>query len=326
MDSKGMKRIAVFTSGGDAPGMNACIRAVVRTALYHGREAYGIVKGYEGMIDGHIIPLDSRSVSGIIHRGGTVLKSARSKRFMTVEGRRQAFDNLKALDIDGVVAIGGDGTFRGALQFSSEYDIPFIGLPGTIDNDLSGTDNTIGYDTAINTAMEAIDKIRDTADAHERLFLVEVMGRDAGFIALRSGIASGAEDILIPETKTDLGAMSAKLRALPHKDSMIIVVAEGDDAGGVFETAEYVKQHHAEYDVRVTVLGHLQRGGNPTCGDRILASRLGMAAVKALLEGRQGVMAGIVNNEVVYTPFEKATKHHTEIKADLLEMIEVLSS
>ena len=320
-----LKRVAVFTSGGDAPGMNACIRAVVRTAIHYGLEAFGIVKGYEGMIDGNIISMDSRSVGNIIHRGGTILKSTRSKRFRTLEGRKLAFEQLNELKIDAVIAIGGDGTFRGALEFSKDFDLPFIGLPGTIDNDLSGTDFTIGYDTAINTAMEAIDKIRDTADAHERLFFIEVMGRDAGFIALRSGIAAGAEDILIPETKTDLEVLSNKLEANRHKNSMIVVVAEGDDAGGVYQIADHVKKAHPDYDIRVTVLGHLQRGGRPTCADRILASQLGMDGVKALLSGHRNEMIGIVNREVAYTPFSEATKHHTEIKADLLEMMEILA-
>lgn len=320
-----LKRIAVFTSGGDAPGMNACIRAVVRTAIYNDLEVCGIMKGYEGMIDGEILPMNSRSVGNIIHRGGTILKSARSKRFLTYEGRKQAYENLQVHGIDALVAIGGDGTFMGASVFSGEFNIPVVGLPGTIDNDLSGTDFTIGYDTAINTAMEAIDKIRDTADAHERLFFIEVMGRDAGFIALRSGIASGAEAILIPETKTDLANLQRTLESNRHKNSMIVVVAEGDDAGGVYKSADFIKEKHPEYDIRVTVLGHLQRGGNPTCADRILASQLGMDAVKALKAGKHGVMVGIVNKEVAYTPLDSATKHHTEIKAELLEMIEILA-
>lgn len=320
-----IKRIAVFTSGGDAPGMNACVRAVVRTALYNDLEVFGIMRGYEGMIDGDIEKLNSRSVGNIIHRGGTVLRSARSEKFRTKEGRQMAYQNLKQHEIDAVVAIGGDGTFTGALVFSNEFNIPFIGLPGTIDNDLFGTDYTIGYDTAINTAMESIDKIRDTADAHHRLFFIEVMGRDAGFIALRSGIAAGAEEVLIPETKTDLDALSRKLEANQHKQSMIVVVAEGDDAGSVFDTANFIKSKHPEYDIKVTVLGHLQRGGNPTCSDRILASRLGMESVKALLAGRRNEMVGLVNNDFMYTPFGQATKHHTEIMPDLLEMLEVLA-
>ncbi len=325
--SKGttIKKIAVFTSGGDSPGMNACIRAVVRNAIFHNLQIFGILKGYEGMIDGDIIPLSSKSVGNIIHRGGTILKSARSKRFMEYEGRKQAFENLKKHDIDAIVAIGGDGTFRGATVFSNEFDIPFIGLPGTIDNDLCGTDFTIGYDTAINTAMEAIDKIRDTAAAHERLFFVEVMGRDAGFIALRSGIASGAEDVLIPEIKTDLEALSKDLETKKHKNSMIVVVSEGDDAGDAFKISSYIKEKHPEYDIRVTVLGHIQRGGSPTCSDRILASRLGMESVNALLTGRRNEMIGIVNDTLVFTPFENATKHNTKIKPYLRKMMEVLS-
>lgn len=321
-----IKKIAVFTSGGDAPGMNAGIRAVVRTAIHNNLEVFGIVKGYSGLIDGDIIPLTSPDVGNIIHRGGTILKTARSKRFLTKEGRKQAYEHLKRFEIDAIVAIGGDGTFKGASVFSSEFDIPFIGLPGTIDNDLSGTDFTIGYDTAVNTAMQAIDKIRDTAASHERLFFVEVMGRDAGFLALRSGIAAGAEDILIPEIKTDLNELSEKLGAFKHKNSMIVVVAEGDDAGGVYKTAEFVKEKHPEYDIRVSVLGHMQRGGNPTCADRILASRLGMESVKALLAGKRNTMIGIVNGNFKYTPFESATKHHTRIKADLKEMMDVLAN
>ncbi len=320
-----IKKIAVFTSGGDSPGMNACIRAVVRAGIYNNLSVYGIIKGYEGMIDGQIIELNSSSVGNIIQRGGTILKSARSKRFRTKEGMQMAYEAIKSKQIDAVVAIGGDGTFKGALEFSNLYDIPFIGLPGTIDNDLYGTDNTIGYDTAINTAMEAIDKIRDTADAHERLFFVEVMGKDAGFIALRSGIAAGAEDILIPEIKTDLDKVSSKLEANRHKNSSIVVVAEGDDAGGVFEIANIMKKRHPEYDIRVTVLGHLQRGGSPTVKDRILASRLGIASIKALLNGKKNVMIGIINDEIAYTPFEEATKHHIEIKPELKEIIDILS-
>jgi 6-phosphofructokinase 1 len=321
-----IKKIAVFTSGGDAPGMNAAVRAVVRTGIHYGLEVFGIMRGYNGMIEGEIIPLNSSSVGNIIHRGGTILKTARSAGFMTPEGRKQAYDHIQSFGIDAIVAIGGDGTFKGASVFSSEYDIPFIGLPGTIDNDLSGSDFTIGYDTAVNTAMEAIDRIRDTAASHERLFFVEVMGRDAGFLALRSGIASGAEDILIPEIKTDLNELSKKLGAFKHKNSMIVVVAEGDDAGGVYKTAEFIKSKHPEYDIRVSVLGHIQRGGNPTCADRILASRLGMESVKALLAGRRNEMVGIVNSNFKYTPFDSAVKHHTKIKPDLLEMMEVLAN
>lgn len=323
-----MKKIAVFTSGGDSPGMNACIRAVVRTGIYHGLEVYGIKSGYEGMIDGDIVPLDSSSVSGIIQRGGTILKSARSKRFMTVEGRKQAFDNLQKHGIEGVVAIGGDGTFKGASVLMDEYpDVSFIGLPGTIDNDLVGTDFTIGYDTAINTVVEAVDKLRDTAASHDRLFFVEVMGKDAGFIALRSGVAVGAEAILVPETETHIDKLIAQLEKgwRKNKKSSIIIVSEGDDEGGAYEIAAKVKAKFNQYDTRVTVLGHIQRGGNPSCADRVLASRLGYEAVNALLAGRKGEMVGIVNKDVAFTPFKKAIKHTTELESSLLELAEILS-
>lgn len=323
-----MKKIAVFTSGGDSPGMNACIRAVVRTGIYYGLDVYGVKSGYEGMINGDIIPLESSSVSGIIQRGGTILKSARSKRFMTTEGRKLAYDNLKKHDIDCIVAIGGDGTFKGASVFMDEYpDVSFMGLPGTIDNDLVGTDFTIGYDTAINTVVEAVDKLRDTAASHDRLFFVEVMGRDAGFIALRSGVAVGAEAILVPETETHIDKLITQLEKgwRENKKSSIIIVAEGDDEGGAYEIAAKVKEKFDYYDTRVTVLGHIQRGGNPTCADRVLASRLGYEAVKALTEGRKGEMAGIVNNKVEYTPFKKAIKHTTQLDSTLLDLAEILS-
>ncbi len=323
-----MKKIAVFTSGGDSPGMNACIRAVVRTGIYHGLDVYGIMSGYEGMINGDIIPLDSSSVSGIIQRGGTILKSARSKRFMTPEGRKQAYDNLKKHGIDGIVAIGGDGTFKGASVFMEEYpDVPFIGLPGTIDNDLIGTDFTIGYDTAINTVVEAVDKLRDTAASHDRLFFVEVMGKDAGFIALRSGVAVGAEAILVPETETHIDKLINLLDKgwRKNKKSSIIIVAEGDDEGGAYEIAAKVKEKFDHYDTRVTVLGHIQRGGNPTCSDRVLASKMGYEAVKALVEGRKSEMVGVVDKKVTYTPFENAIKHTTKLESSLLELAEILS-
>ncbi len=323
-----MRKIAVFTSGGDAPGMNAAIRAVVRTGIYYGLEVAGIMRGYEGMVDGNFVQLRSNSVSNIIQRGGTILKSARSERFRTKEGRAKAFEHLKSHKIDGVVAIGGDGTFRGALEFSNEYDIPFIGIPGTIDNDLYGTDYTIGYDTAINTAIEAIDKIRDTANSHDRLFFIEVMGRDAGFIALRSGIAGGAEAIVVPETKTDVDELIEILETgwRKNKTSSIVVVAEGEETGGAIELAKRVQKRFDNYDTRVTILGHLQRGGNPTTMDRVLASTLGVYAVEALLDGKKNVMLGMVNKEVVYIPFEKATKHHVEMNRDLLRIAEILSS
>ena len=322
-----MKKIGVFTSGGDSPGMNAAIRAVVRTCLYNNIEPYGIYEGYKGLIAGDIRPLTSKDVSNIIQRGGTFLKSARCKEFHTKEGRQDAFNNIKKHQLDGVVAIGGDGTFTGANIFNSEFNIPFVGLPGTIDNDLFGTDYTIGYDTALNTVIEAVDKIRDTANSHNRLFLVEVMGRDAGFIALRSGIAVGAEAILIPETQTYINELVTKLESgtKTHKNSMIVIVAEGDDAGGAYQIAEQVKQKCPNYDTRVTVLGHIQRGGSPSALDRVLASRLGNAAVDALLANKTNLMIGVVNNEIAYTPFNKAIKHHQKLNPDLLNLAEILS-
>lgn len=322
-----MKKIAVFTSGGDSPGMNACIRSVVRTAIYNKLEVVGIIRGYEGMINGDFLPMQSSSVSNIIQRGGTILKSARSKQFMTKEGRAKAAENLKNEGIEGIVAIGGDGTFTGAKIFFEEHGIPTIGVPGTIDNDLYGTDYTIGYDTAVNTVVEAVDKIRDTADAHDRLFFVEVMGRDAGFIALRSGISVGAEAVLIPETETYVDRLIEKLQKgwERQKSSSIIIVAEGDDAGGAYEVAEKVKAKFKHYETKVTVLGHLQRGGSPSAADRVLASQLGNAAVNALIEGRYNEMAGIVNRKVVFTPFEKAIKHNQDINQELLKLADVLS-
>ena len=322
-----MKNIAVFTSGGDSPGMNACVRAVVRTGIYHDLNVFGIYRGYEGMIDGDIRPMDSTSVSNIIQRGGTILKSARSKRFRTPEGRKQAFENLQKHNIEGVVVIGGDGSFRGANEFYSEYKIPFVGCPGTIDNDLYGTDFTIGYDTALNTAVTAIDKIRDTADSHNRLFFVEVMGRDAGFIALRSGIGSGAEAVLVPETETDITKLIQTLERgwNRQKSSSIIIVAEGDEAGGALGVAQKVKEKFDNYDTRVTILGHIQRGGSPTAMDRVLSSELGVAAVRALIEGKKNMMAGKINGEVKFTSFDQATKHHNKIKRGLLDLVEVLS-
>jgi 6-phosphofructokinase 1 len=322
-----MKKIGVFTSGGDAPGMNAAIRAVVRTCLYNNIEPYGIYEGYKGLIAGEIYLLTSKDVGNIIQRGGTFLKSARCKEFHTKKGRQQAYDNIKKHELDGIVAIGGDGTFTGANIFNREFNIPFVGLPGTIDNDLFGTDYTIGYDTALNTVIEAVDKIRDTANSHNRLFLVEVMGRDAGFIALRSGIAVGAEGILIPETQTYINELVAKLESgtKNHKNSMIVIVAEGDDAGGAYEITEQLKQKCPNYDARVTVLGHIQRGGSPSALDRVLASRLGNAAVDALLANKTNLMIGVVNNQISYTPFSKAIKHHQKLNTNLLDLAEILS-
>jgi len=322
------KTIAVFTSGGDSPGMNACIRAVVRTAISHNIRVFGIIRGFQGMIDGDFRQLESHDVSGILQRGGTILKTARSKDFLTKEGRQKAFANLQQRDIEAVIAIGGDGTFAGCKVFNKEFSIPFIGLPGTIDNDLIGTDFTIGYDTAINSVMQVVDKIRDTADSHDRLFFVEVMGKDAGFIALRSGIACGAEAILVPETPTHLQDLIEKLRAgwKRQKSSNIIIVAEGDDAGGAYTIAEKVKAALPHFDTRVSVLGHLQRGGSPTAMDRVLASRLGHEAVEALTQGKHNMAVGIVNNNVSFTPFEKAIKHHTTISPQLMHLAEVLST
>ncbi len=322
-----IKKIGVFTSGGDAPGMNAAIRAVVRTALYYNLEVLGIKKGYEGMINGEFYPMDRKSVANIIQRGGTILKTARSMAFMTPEGRKEAYHQLKGAQVDALIGIGGDGTFTGAKIFGEEYDIPVLGLPGTIDNDLYGTDFTIGYDTSINTVTDAIDKIRDTAESHDRLFIVEVMGRDCGLIALRSGIGVGAESIMIPETKTDVNALMHRLEiSRKDKSSKILIVAEGEgDSGGAFEIAEKIKAKFPHYDTRVSVLGHIQRGGKPTCMDRVLASRLGVAAVEQLLKGRRGEMVGLVHGKIAFTPFDHAIKHHVEINKDLLKIVEILS-
>ncbi|HOX78723.1 MAG TPA: 6-phosphofructokinase [Bacteroidales bacterium] len=322
-----IKRIGVLTSGGDAPGMNAAIRAVVRTGIYHGLEVYGIYKGYSGLIQGLIEPLHSRSVSNIIQRGGTILKTARSEEFRTQEGRKKAHENLIKHNIDALVVIGGDGTFTGAKIFQEEFNYPIVGLPGTIDNDLYGTDYTIGYDTAVNTVVDAVDKIRDTADSHDRLFIIEVMGRDAGFIALRSGIATGAEKILIPESVTYTDELIEKLRTdyANNKTSGIIIVAEGDDLGGGFDVARVIKEHFPQYDTRVTILGHVQRGGSPSAFDRTMASAMGYQAVLALKDGVRGVMVGSINRKVSYTPFEKAIKLHQSINEELLEIAEVLS-
>ncbi|MCC6252389.1 MAG: 6-phosphofructokinase [Bacteroidia bacterium] len=322
-----MKKIAVLTSGGDAPGMNACIRAVVRTALYNQIKVTGIKRGYDGLIDADFIELEAQSVSNIMQRGGTWLKTARSDRFKTSEGMKTAYENLLKGGIEGLIVIGGDGTFKGALEFSKSYNIPIIGCPGTIDNDLIGTDFTIGYDTAINTVIEAVDKIRDTAESHDRLFIVEVMGRDAGLIALRSGIGVGAEAILIPETKRDVNSMLERLeKGRKNKSSKIIIVAEGEESGGAFEIASTIKNKFKNtFDVRVSILGHMQRGGSPTCMDRVLASRMGFAAVEALISGRRNEMVGIVNKDIVFTPFGQAVKHIADLNNELLRMVDILS-
>ena len=322
-----IKKIGIITSGGDSPGMNACIRAVVRTAMYNNIEVIGFLKGYEGIIDNNFIGLKNESVSGIIQKGGTILKTARSARFMQEEGILQAATNLQAANIDGLVIIGGDGSFKGAIELSKHIHIPIVGCAGTIDNDLVGTDFTIGYDTAINTVIEAIDKIRDTAESHDRVFVVEVMGRDAGLIALRSAIASGAEAILVPEIKYDTTNLILKIKNWRStKSSKIIVVAEGDQSGGAYKVAEMIKQNCPEFDIRVSVLGHIQRGGNPSCMERVNASIVGFNAVKALMTGHKNEMVGIVNKQVVFTPFEKAVKHIQKLNKDLEELIEVRSS
>jgi len=322
-----MKKIALLTSGGDAPGMNACIRSVVRTAINLNMECWGVYRGYEGLVNGDMRKLESSDVSNIIQRGGTILKSSRSEEFRTEAGRKQAADNLKAKGIEGLIVIGGDGSFQGALLLEEEQGIKCVGVPGTIDNDLYGTDFTIGFDTAVNTVVEAVDKIRDTADAHNRLFFVEVMGRDAGFIALRSGISVGAEAILLPETETYIEQLIEKLERgwERHKSSSIIMVAEGDDAGGAYEVAAKVKAKFNHYETKVTVLGHLQRGGSPSANDRLLGSMLGFAAVKALKAGTSSEMVGQINGDVAYTPFKQAVKHHQEINWHLLELAELLS-
>jgi 6-phosphofructokinase 1 len=308
--------------------MNACVRAVVRTGLYHNLEVFGVVRGYAGMIEDDIQPMNSRSVANIIQRGGTILKTARSKEFRTPEGRRKAYANLRKRGIDGLVVIGGDGSFNGAQVFSNEFDIPCIGIPGTIDKDIAGTDFTIGFDTAVNTAVEAIDKIRDTADAHDRLFIIEVMGRDAGYIALHSGISTGAEHILIPERKTDIEAM---LRSLEEKEKRqklvnLVVVAEGDDFGGGNEVSKIIRERLPNADVRVCILGHIQRGGAPTCLDRVIASRMGYSAVECLIEGRHNVMVGIVNNRMHYTTLYKAVKATQKISEEWLKIVKILAS
>lgn len=323
-----MKRIGVFTSGGDAPGMNACIRAVVRGAVYHGVEVYGIRRGYSGMIAGDVYKMESHSVSNIVQRGGTILKSARSKEFMTPEGRRQAYDNLMEHGIEGLIAIGGNGTFTGAMIFGNEYGIPTVGAPGTIDNDLYGTDYTIGFDTAVNTALDAIDRIRDTASSHDRIFFIEVMGRDSGYIAVQSGIAGGAELVMVPEVLTPISEVVETLKQgwSRSKSSSIIIVAEGDEEGSAQEVADKIKvQVDENADIRVTTLGHTQRGGQPSAYDRILASRLGLGAVEGLIGGQKNVMAGIVNNDLVYTPFEDTIRLPKPISEDLLRMVKILS-
>ena len=323
-----IKKIGVLTSGGDSPGMNAAIRSVVRTCAFHNIECVGIYRGYQGMIEGDFKEMGARSVNNIINKGGTILKSARSKEFMTTEGRKKAFDHLKAAGVDGLVVIGGDGSFTGAEIFNGEYNFPVMGIPGTIDNDIFGTSHTLGYDTALNTVVEVIDKIRDTASSHNRLFFVEVMGRDAGHIALNAGIGAGAEEILIPEENLGLDRLleSLKFSKASGKSSSIVVIAEGDKIGkSVFELKDYVEANMPEYDVRVSVLGHMQRGGAPSCFDRVLASRLGVKAVESLLEGKSNFMVGLMCDKVTLTPLEQAIKGVSVIDQELLRVSNIVS-
>lgn len=322
-----IKCIGLLTSGGDAPGMNAAIRAVTRSAIYSGMEVKGIYRGYRGLISGEIIPFKTQNVSNIIQQGGTILKTARCKEFMTPEGRQLAFETLQKEGIDALVVIGGDGTLTGARIFAQEHNFPIVGLPGTIDNDLFGTDVTIGYDTALNTIVEAVDKIRDTASSHERLFFIEVMGRDAGFLALNGALASGAEAAIIPEIAVEKDQLAETIENgfRKSKNSSIVLVAESDITGGAMGVAERVKNEYPQFDVRVTILGHIQRGGSPTAQDRILASRMGAAAVDALLDDQRNVMIGIHNDQIVYVPFAKAIKNDKPINRDLLNTLRILS-
>jgi 6-phosphofructokinase 1 len=325
---KKVSRIAVLTSGGDSPGMNAAVRAVVRTGLYNGLEVFGIMRGYQGLIEDDLFRMESRSVANIIQRGGTILKTARCKEFYTPEGRKKGFDILSRRGIDGLVVIGGDGSFKGALALSREYNIPCVGLAGTIDKDIVGTDFTIGFDTAVNTAVEAIDKIRDTADAHDRLFIVEVMGRDAGYIALHSGIATGAESILIPERKTNINEVIDSLVEKERRRKLvnIIVVAEGDEFGGANEVAKAVRERMPQIDARVCILGHIQRGGSPSGIDRLIASRMGYHAVECLVEGRHNVFVGIMNNRMNYVPLENVGKKKGTISEEWMKIVRILAS
>ncbi len=323
-----MKRIGVYTSGGDAPGMNACLRAVVRTAVYHGLEVYGIRHGYNGMINGEIFELNSSSVSNILQVGGTILKTARSNEFMTREGRQKAYEQLQRRGIEGLVAMGGNGTFIGANVFHEEFGIPVVGAPCTIDNDLYGTDYTVGYDTAVNTALDAIDKIRDTADSHGRVFFIEVMGRDSGYIAVPCAIGGGAEIVVVPEKQTSVNSIIDAIQKgwKRSKTSLIVIIAEGEAEGDAAKVAESVKKALPQMDARVTVLGHVQRGGSPTAFDRMLASRLGISCVKGLLSGQLNAMAGTINSKPVYTPFIETISRRKEINPDYVEMMEILSA
>ena len=327
--SNTIKKVAVFTSGGDSPGMNAAIRSVVRTCAFYKIECVGIYRGYEGMIEGDFKPLTARSVKGIINKGGTFLKSARSDEFRTKEGRKKAYDALVAENVDALVVIGGDGSFTGALIFNEEFGFPVMGIPGTIDNDIYGTSHTLGYDTALNTVVDCVDKIRDTASSHNRLFFVEVMGRDAGHIALNVGVGAGAEEILIPEEDLGLDRLLESLRRSKQsgKSSSIVIVAEGDKTGkNVFELKDYVEENMEEYEVRVSVLGHMQRGGSPSCFDRVLASRMGVKAVESLLEGKSNYMVGLLKDEIVLTPLEQAVKGKSEIDHELIRVSDIMTT
>ena len=323
----GIKCSGILTSGGDAPGMNAAIRAVTRTAIYNGCTVKGIMRGYKGLITNEIVDFKSQSVSNIIQQGGTILKTARSKEFETPEGRRAAYDNMTAAGIDALVVIGGDGSLTGASIFAEEFNVPIVGLPGTIDNDLGGTDATIGYDTALNTIMDAVDKLRDTASSHERLFFVEVMGHTAGYLALNGAIATGSEAAIIPEMETEVDQLGELINHgfRKSKNSAIVLVAENPKTGGAMGLAERVKKEFPQYDARVTILGHIQRGGSPTAMDRILASRMGEAAIEAILEGQRNVMIGIRNGQIDYVPFSKAIKHDKGINRDDIELVRILS-
>ncbi len=324
-----IKKIAVLTSGGDAPGMNAAIRSVVRTCAFYDIACVGVYRGYQGMIESDFKEMNARSVNNIINKGGTILKTARSEEFRTVDGRKKAYDNLIKNGIDSFVVIGGDGSFTGALIFNKEFNFPVIGIPGTIDNDIFGTNYTLGYDTALNTVVEAIDKIRDTASSHNRLFFVEVMGRDVGYIALNAGVGAGAEEILIPEEDLGLDRMleSLKKSRKSGKTSSIVVVAEGDKTGrNVFELADYVEQNLPNYEVRVSVLGHMQRGGSPSCFDRVLASRMGVKAVETLMEGKSNFMAGIKDNKICLTPLDLAVKGKIKINQELIRVSDIMTT
>ncbi len=325
---KKIKKIGVMSSGGDSPGMNAAIRSVVRSCTYYRIDCVGIYRGYQGMIEGDFIQLDARGVSGIINKGGTILKSARSKEFRTKEGRKKAHQQLVKAEIDALVLIGGDGTFEGGMVFNKEFGFPLIGIPGTIDNDIFGTKFTLGYDTALNTVVDVVDKIRDTASSHNRLFFVEVMGRDAGFIALNAGIGAGAEEILIPEEDLGLERMLQSLQRSKRsgKSSSIVLVAEGDKTGkNVFELAEYVEKNLPEYEVRVSVLGHMQRGGSPSCFDRVLASRMGVKAIELILDNKSNLMVGINDNRIDTTDLELAVKGHHEVNSELIRVSDIMS-